>query len=220
MTRALYGKQIHFPMAIDLGFSSSLVYRLLETDPRTRQPRSAQWIATEAICTGLPVCQVSLPLDPPWPPDSTDLSSVLTVILGRLFADLERNTSYWQRSSGSEVAPTFGTPGIREDDAIAPAELQRMIETFQLGYRNLAEIWGVALTPATLVGLKKLTNLAVSQFRMTDDLWVRVIYDFALAHRQRAINREHLLRDDAAVSRVGCVLRLGDEGCIDYRFSE
>jgi hypothetical protein len=90
--------------------------------------------------------------------------------------------------------PTFGAPGIREDDAIAPAELQRMIETFQLGYRNLAEIWGVALTPATLVGLKRLTNLGLSQFRMADDLWVRVVYDFALAHRQRAINREHLLR--------------------------
>jgi hypothetical protein len=194
MTRALYGKQIHFPMAIDLGFSSSLGDRLLETDPRTRQPRSAQWIATEAICAGLPVCQVSLPMDTPRPPDSTDLSSILTTILGRLFADLERNTSYWQRSSGSELVPTFGAPGIREDDAIAPAELQRMIETFQLGYRNLAEIWGVALTPATLVGLKRLTNLGLSQFRMADDLWVRVVYDFALAHRQRAINREHLLR--------------------------
>jgi len=194
MTRAIYGRQVHFPMAIDLGFSSPLVDRLLQTDPHTRQPRSAQWIATEAICAGLPVCQVNLPMETPRPPDSTDLSSILTTILGRLFADLERNTSFWQRSSGSQMVPTFGTPGRRDEDEAAPVEVQRMIDTFQLGYRNLAEIWSVALPPGTLLALKKLTKMTMSEFRMADDLWVRVVYDFALAHRQRAINREHLLR--------------------------
>jgi hypothetical protein len=29
---------------------------------------------------------------------------------------------------------------------------------------------------------------------MPDELWVRVVYDFALAHRLRTINRDHLLR--------------------------
>jgi hypothetical protein len=194
ITRALYGRRIHFPMAVDLGLSSTLVDWLLQTDAHTRQPRSSQWIASEAISAGLPVCQVSLPMETPRPPDSADLSSVLTVILGRLFADLERNASFWQRAGGSQAVPTFGTPEARVEDEVAPAELQRMIETFQLGYRNLAEIWGVALPPATLVGLKKLTRTSMSEFRMPDDLWVRVVYDFALAHRQRAINREHLLR--------------------------
>jgi hypothetical protein len=69
-----------------------------------------------------------------------------------------------------------------------------MIETFQLGYRNLREIWTVALPPATFLELKKMTTLAANNFRMPDELWVRIVYDFALAYRQRAINREHLLR--------------------------
>jgi hypothetical protein len=194
LTRALYGRRIHFPMAVDLGFSSTLVDWLLQTDPHTRQPRSAQWIASEAICAGLPVCQVSLPMETPRPADSADLSSILAIILGRLFADLERNASFWQRSGGSQAVPTFGSPDIRAEEEVAPVDVQRMIETFQLGYRNLAEIWGVALPPATLVGLKRLTKLAMSEFSIADDLWVRVVYDFALAHRQRAINREHLLR--------------------------
>ncbi len=29
---------------------------------------------------------------------------------------------------------------------------------------------------------------------MPDELWARIVYDFALAHRLRTINREHLLR--------------------------
>jgi len=32
------------------------------------------------------------------------------------------------------------------------------------------------------------------QFRMPDDLWVRIVYDFALGHRLQTINRDHLLR--------------------------
>jgi hypothetical protein len=193
MTRALYGKRIHFPMAVDLGFSSQLVNRLLETDPRTHRPRSLQWIATEAICAGLPLCQVTFPIETPRPPDSADLSSILATVLGRLFGDLERNTSFWQRSNGSQIVPTFGEPARKDEDEAA-VDVQRMIDTFHLGYRNLTQIWGVALPPATLLGLKKLTKLATPEFRIADDLWVRVVYDFALAHRQRAINREHLLR--------------------------
>jgi hypothetical protein len=194
MTRALYGRRIHFPMAIDLGFSGQFVDRLLQTDPHTRQPRSAQWIATEAICAGLPVSQVGLPMETPRPPDSADLSSILATVLGRLFADLERNTAFWQRSGESQPVQTFGALGLKKEDEVAPPEVQRMIETFQLGYRSLAEIWAVALPPGTLLGLKKLTKATMSEFRMADDLWVRVVYDFALAHRQRAMNREHLLR--------------------------
>ena len=29
---------------------------------------------------------------------------------------------------------------------------------------------------------------------MPDDLWARIVYDFALAHRMRTISRDHLLK--------------------------
>jgi hypothetical protein len=192
VTRALYGKGIRFPMAIDLGFSAPLVERLLKPDQSTRRPRAFQWIATEAISAGLRVCQASLPIEPPVPQDSTDLSSLLAMVLGRLFADLERNATFWQRLNGSQNVMTFGELPPKEEEE-APVDVHRMIETFQLAYRNLTQIWGLALTPATMVELKKLTRAASNEFRMPDDLWVRVVYDFALAHRQRSINREHLL---------------------------
>ena len=61
VTRALYGKRIHFPMALDLALSGQLVDRLLQPEPTTRQPRSLQWIAGQAIRAGEQVCQVNLP---------------------------------------------------------------------------------------------------------------------------------------------------------------
>ena len=69
-----------------------------------------------------------------------------------------------------------------------------MIESFQLGTRNLQDIWSLVLPPASLLGLRKLAVLSQGQFRIPDELWVRIVYDFALGHRQRAISRDHLLR--------------------------
>ena len=37
-------------------------------------------------------------------------------------------------------------------------------------------------------------ELPPEQFRIPDELWTRIIYDFALAHRLRTIGRDHLLR--------------------------
>src|SRR6266478_6087424 len=53
---------------------------------------------------------------------------------------------------------------------------------------------GRVLPPATLFELRKLSRLASERVHMPDELWARIVYDFALAHRTRTINRDHLLR--------------------------
>jgi glucosylglycerate synthase len=68
------------------------------------------------------------------------------------------------------------------------------VESFQLGNRELQEIWSLVLPPATLFELRKLLRLPPEQFHMDDALWVRIVYDFALAHRLRTISRDHLLK--------------------------
>jgi hypothetical protein len=73
-------------------------------------------------------------------------------------------------------------------------EISRMIESFQLGDRDLQEIWGLVLPPSTLIELRKLARLPAEQFHMPEDLWARIVYDFALAHRLRTISRDHLLK--------------------------
>ena len=52
----------------------------------------------------------------------------------------------------------------------------------------------MVLPPSTLFELRKLARLPVEQFRMPDELWVRIVYDFCLAHRLRTISRDHLLK--------------------------
>jgi hypothetical protein len=50
------------------------------------------------------------------------------------------------------------------------------------------------LPPRTIVDLGRLVALPPSQFRLDDELWARVVYDFALGYRLRVLPRDHLLR--------------------------
>jgi hypothetical protein len=73
-------------------------------------------------------------------------------------------------------------------------DVRRMLELFQLGARDLLEVWGLVLPPTTLLEVRRLSSLRQEQFHMPDELWARVVCDFALGHRLRTINRDHLLR--------------------------
>jgi len=193
LARALYGRRIYDPMSADLGFSPRFVEILLQPSPQTGRPRALEWIPIQAVSAGLKICQVNLGLHPAPAQETADLSSVLVQVLGPLFLDVERNAPLWQKARGSQSVPTFGEEVPMSEERGA-GDVQRMLDTFQLGYRNLQEIWGVVLPPATLLELKKLTRTAPEQFRLPDDVWARIVYDFALGHRQRAISRDHLLR--------------------------
>jgi hypothetical protein len=72
-------------------------------------------------------------------------------------------------------------------------DIQPMLDSFRLAYTNLLEIWSLVLPPNSLLGLKKLSLMPPTSFRMPDALWTRIVYDFILAWRLRTINRGHLL---------------------------
>jgi len=106
---------------------------------------------------------------------------------------MERNAACWQRVRASLPVPVFGEP-FAPSAGSGTVDVDQLVNSFQLGVRDLQEIWGLVLPPASLFELRKLARLASDQFAMPDELWVRVVYDFALAHRLRTINRDHLLR--------------------------
>jgi glucosylglycerate synthase len=196
LTRALFGKRIAYPLGPDFGFSARLLRQLHEDSSDSGsavRPPSAEAYAIQAICGGLEVCQANIGARVNPPVDWLNLSSVLAEILNPLFLDVERTAVFWQGIRGSQAVPSFGKRGFPSGDAGA-VDVRRMIDSFQLGCRNLQEIWGQILPPKTLLELGKLARLAPEKFRMPDELWVRIVYDFLLGHRLRTISRDHLLR--------------------------
>jgi glucosylglycerate synthase len=195
LTRSLYGKRIHNPMGPDLGVSQRLFHKMLETGRSAKNggihPLAS--LTSAALCQNLNVSEVHVGARIYPPTDWSNVSSLLLQVLGPIFVDMERNAACWQRIRGSISVPTIGNPVLLSPDN-EKLDSSGMLESFQLGNRELQEIWGLVLPPATLFELRKLSRLPPESFHMPDELWVRIVYDFALAHRLRTITRDHLLK--------------------------
>jgi hypothetical protein len=196
LTRALYGRRLQNPSGPDLSFSALLFERVLQTGsntPRHAGKRQSLQIGTEAIVKGLKVCQAHLGRRISPSVDWKNLDSVLAEALDPVFSAVERDAPFWQHVRNSEPVPTFGLPLPLADETVA-VDVRRLLEPFKLGVRNLHELWSLVLPPAALFELQKADRLPPETFRIPDEVWVRIVYDFALAYRLRTIARDHLLR--------------------------
>ena len=199
LSRSLYGKRIHNPLGPDIGVSRRIAQKFLGTTRNGNsgavQTHPLASLAPMAACDNLNICQVHVGARLYPAADWSNMSSVVAQVLGPVFLEMERSAACWQRTRGSIPVAVRGDSAASFADAGASdLNLNRMMETFQLGVRDLQEIWGLVLPPATLFELRKLSRLKPDQVQMPDELWARIVYDFALAHRLRTINRDHLLR--------------------------
>jgi glucosylglycerate synthase len=206
VTRALFGTRPRYPLAIDLALSARMSEHLAACGQRlaaAKQPGALVWPVAEAATAGFSLAEVpdvsrALP-----PPDATDLNSLLALVAGSFFGDLDLKASFWQRTRlayppkaappGESTPPQPAAHPGDPDKSTEQPDVQPMLDSFRLAYSNLHEIWSLVLPPNSLLGLKKLSLMPPSAFRMPDSLWARIVYDFVLAYRLRTINRGHLL---------------------------
>jgi len=198
-TRALFGTRPRYPLAVDLAFSTRMAERLAAAAQKftaANQNAAFIWPVAEAASAGFTIADVPAGTRALPPPDAADLNTLLALVAGSFFADLDAKASFWQRArlayspkaaaAHTEVAPA--QPASAE-----PPDIQPMLDSFRLAYANLHEIWSLVLPPNSLLGLKKLSLMPPASFRMADSLWARIVYDFILAYRLRTLNRGHLL---------------------------
>ena len=193
VTRALFGTRPRFPLAIDLGLSLRMAERLATVAQRftaTGQNDAFLWPLSEAAAAGYSIAEVDIGSRTIPQPVAPDLNTLLAQITGSLFADVDAKASFWQRARGVQPPqPITQSAPIAEQ----PPDIASMLEAFRFAYTNLHEIWSLVLPPNSLLGLKKLSLMHPENFRMPDNLWARIVYDFILAYRLRTINRGHLL---------------------------
>lgn len=197
LTRALYGQRIRQPIGGDFGFSGRLAEHYL--DQHVWESDVARfgidiWMTTEAIASGARVCQSFLgakihnPKDP-----SADLAAMLMQVLGALFALMEEHHGVWLARNDSVPVKIFG---FQYEVGVEPVHVNvdRMIHAFRQGMDDLAPIWEQMLGREIVSELSPLRAASPVEFRIPDDLWVRVIYEAAVAYHGRVMPREHLLK--------------------------
>jgi hypothetical protein len=192
VTRALFSTRPRYPLAIDLGLSLRMAERLAAAAQRftaAGQNDAILWPLDEAASVNYSIAEVEVGPRTFLQPVSADINSLLAQIASSLFADIDAKAAFWQRARG--IQPT---PPITQTTPITdPPDIAAMLEAFRLAYANLHDIWSLVLPPNSLLGLKKLSLMQPENFRMPDNLWARIVYDFILAFRLRTINRGHLL---------------------------
>lgn len=201
LTRALYGLRVRQPIGGEFGISARLLKRYLERDDwETDVARYGIdiWMTTIAVARGFRVCQSFLGAklhdakDP-----GADLSAMLQQVVGSVFSLMIEFKDVWMRIHGSREVELFG---FRYDVGLdpIPVNLDRMIRAFLRGEADLREIWSLALSDATLRQIAEIARRARTapavEFRIPDELWVSIIYDFASAYAELPAARSHLVR--------------------------
>jgi hypothetical protein len=196
LTRALYGRRIRQPFGGQQALSARLVDHLLihpQWDWRTPDT-SDLWMLGTAIADGFAVWESWLGRRTVRSRTRTaDLPTMLAQTLGAIFAVMHRHQDLWLEIRGSEPLPEVGERALPAIDAIE-VDVDRMVDGFRRGLRDLLPIWELVLAPETLGDVLLLDVADVADFRFPDDLWARIVYDFALGYHYDVVYREHLLR--------------------------
>jgi hypothetical protein len=195
-TRALFGTLPRFPLALDLGLSPRAAERMATAAQRltaTNQPDALVWPLAEVSVAGYAIAEVEGGPRITPQPAAQDLNSLLAMVAGSFFTDIEAKAAFWQRTRVAPASTLGSALVLAASPSASPPDAQPMIESFRLAFDNLREIWSLVLPPQSLFGLKRMTALPPASFAMPDSLWARIVYDFLLAYRLRTINRGHLL---------------------------
>ncbi len=197
LTRALYGKRIRQPIGGDFGFSGNLASYFLTKDVwGTDVARYGIdiWMTTTAVANNFKISQAFLgakihdPKDP-----GADLSEMLYQVVGSVFDLMEAYSNTWKTVESSENTPTFG---FQYAVGLEPVQvnLQRMIDRFRLGVEELESIWKDFLPEKVMEALRDAGRMKKDDFYIADDVWVEIIYRFAIAAHKGTIKKVHLLK--------------------------
>ncbi len=227
LTRSLYGLRVRQPIGGDFGMSNRLLTRYLERkDWETDVARYGIdiWMTTIAVAEGYRVCQSFLGAklhdakDP-----GADLSAMLHQVVGSVFVLMQEYESVWRNRTVSEPVDMFG---FRYDVGLDPIEVKvdRMLNAFRTGCQELEEIWSLALRSETRDQIREAASYLARnprEFHLEDEVWVRLIYDFACAFKRQPLERGHLLRSltPLYLGRVASLV-LETQNLLSHEFEE
>jgi hypothetical protein len=196
LTRALFGQRIRQPLGRELAMSRRLAEHLAHDGEWRTDPAHAGadlWVITKALVRECRCAQVFIGPRPVPRPQPPDVAEALAGVLGTVFHEMALHAPRWQRVRGSCAVATSGDEHLPEDGAHPPPTAP-LVAAFALGAQDLRRVWGPVLPPQALYALQRLPRDPPEGFRVPDRIWARIVYDFAVAWRVKAVDRAQLLR--------------------------
>ncbi len=195
VTRALYGKHIRQPIGGDFGFSGRLAEFYLTQDVWESDVARFGidiWMTTTAVANDFKICQsflgakIHAAKDP-----SSDLSAMLTQVVSALFMLMEQYSDRWKEVKSTDPVPLFG---FQFSVGLEPVNVNvnRMINMFSLGVKELNDLLKAILSKNSMKALAETSSS--DPFTFNDDVWARIIFDYAIACHKKVMSADHILR--------------------------
>jgi hypothetical protein len=118
---------------------------------------------------------------------------MLKQVVGIVFDLMETYRNVWFSVRGSDPTPIYG---FRFEVGLEPvnANLERMVNAYKQGISNLSGIWKGFLPAGILDSLSKVANFNVPDFHISDALWAKTVFEFAVAYHRNRMDRDHLIK--------------------------
>jgi len=198
LTRALYGKRIRQPIGGDFGFSRRMIEKFLSKDVWNTDVAKYGidiWMTTIAINEGFKICQSFLGAkihDAKDPAQS--LGPMFKQVVGTLFYLMTQYEDNWKNIKGSYPTAMYGFRCEVFPKPVA-VKLESMIEKFKIGVMENKNYWYSFLPKKRVEKIEEIAHLPREKFNFPVDLWVKVVYDFAIAYKNN--------KQDASSSQDG-----------------
>jgi glycosyltransferase involved in cell wall biosynthesis len=190
LTRALYGSRIRQPIGGDFGFSGDLAKVYSERpvwDTDIARFGIDIWMTTLAMNEGFDICQACMGLklhnnkDP-----GSDLGAMFHQVCGTMFDLMKYYERNWMEIEGSSPAPVLGEE-CKDEPEVAEVSYENLLGHFRNGFEELADEWRVIMRKENFKQVEEAYRLSEGRFEFSSGLWVRLVYDFAIAYSFGAV---------------------------------
>jgi hypothetical protein len=205
MMRALYCKPIREPYPSEYAFSGKLAAQVAGQDvwmQETGRVGGETYLVISAIAGGFQTGQVFLgPKSRKENAAPADLVKALRQTVGVLFSTLEQNFPACIANGGTKEAVSATENAPEVDTEPMRVNRKRLYQMFTNGVAELEPVLKSILTPPTLAELQTAAAKPEEDFRYSDDLWVRSVYEFAASYHHSIISRDHIVQALAPLYR-------------------
>jgi glycosyltransferase involved in cell wall biosynthesis len=196
MMRALYGRRVRQPIGGDFGFSPELAESLLSKDVwETDIARFGIdiWMTTIATEENHKICQSFLGAkihdekDP-----GKDLAPMFYQVVGTLFTLMEMYGRSWVQISGSRPTAIFGFETEVNPKPVT-VDVENLIHSFLSQVPTYQTFWQEILEQENYYKVLEVSEIRDRYFELPFEIWVKSVYDFALAFHKRPEDRNTIL---------------------------
>jgi len=187
LTRALYGRRIRQPIGGDFGVSKKMIKSYLAKDVwGTDVARYGIdiWMTTVAINEGAKICQSFLgaKIHDVKEPGQV-LGPMFKQVINTLFYLMCDYEEHWKRVIHAKPTAIYGFRSETPPEPVS-VNLNSLIEKFKKGVEGNKEYWLTFLPLQRVKELEEISFTSLTKFNFPPELWVKIIYDFAVAYHQ------------------------------------